>query len=521
VKKFVRDGKVDPRLAIIRTVVEELEAKGIRYCHWKSNEHVLAAVQGDTDLDLLSDKSRQQEVVVVLNQVGFVRYQAAWYVCYPDIEDYLAVDPAGGKLVHIHAHFGLVLGEKLVKSYCLPWMEELLATRRWDEAHGIYCSDPVYELLLLFVRMALKRPLIPFLSTQPSPDAIREYAWSKKRVSLNEVTTLTRRLLGPQTVEPVTKLYQHGLTHAALTQLFAQADPVLSRYRRYGKAQAILVRLFRQGAWYAYRINRKLGLFALPVHRTLPGEGVLVALMGADGCGKSTQTKIIRQRFAAKVDVLHIYMGSGDGPGNFLRLGLDRIRKTLFRLRQQRATHETHSANANRLNPDTKSTSLIFRVGFIIRSLLLGWEKKSKLRQAARARGKGLIVICDRYPQTTIPGYNDGPLLNGYANSKYVILRRLAQWERNCYTLSPAEIPDLVIKLYADSAVLAERRPEMAVETIEQKQAGILAVEFPDLASVIQIDAGQTLPQVTAACMRAIAGQIAEKYLQRKQVGHE
>jgi len=37
-------------LLVIQDLTDRLHRENIRYCHWKSNEHVDAAVQGKTDL---------------------------------------------------------------------------------------------------------------------------------------------------------------------------------------------------------------------------------------------------------------------------------------------------------------------------------------------------------------------------------------------------------------------------------------------------------------------------------------
>ena len=51
-------------------------------------------------------------------------------------------------------------------------------------------------------------------------------------------------------------------------------------------------------------------------------------------------------------------------------------------------------------------------------AVVLAWEKRAKLRRAVRARNRGMIVICDRFPQTQVMGYNDGPLLAPWRESK-------------------------------------------------------------------------------------------------------
>ena len=63
----------------------------------------------------------------------------------------------------------------------------------------------------------------------------------------------------------------------------------------------------------------------------------------------------------------------------------------------------------------------------VLWALALANEKWRKLRRAMLARSRGLIVICDRYPQTQFPGQNDGPLLWPWLSSPSPIRRALAE----------------------------------------------------------------------------------------------
>ncbi|GLL52302.1 hypothetical protein YA5_022810 [Tetragenococcus halophilus] len=40
-------------VAILKSLFNELNAQNIRYIYWRSNEHLEAAINGDTDLDIM------------------------------------------------------------------------------------------------------------------------------------------------------------------------------------------------------------------------------------------------------------------------------------------------------------------------------------------------------------------------------------------------------------------------------------------------------------------------------------
>jgi hypothetical protein len=167
--------------------------------------------------------------------------------------------------------------------------------------------------------------------------------------------------------------------------------------------------------------------------------------LGCDGSGKSTHAKTIAQWLSWKVDVVPIYLGSGDGHNSLLRWPL-KLASNLLR--------KTVAGSASRIgttrlrDPGLKQYQHLMTVSRAIWALALAYEKRIKLRKATRARNRGMIVICDRFPQDQVMGFNDGPLLSHWLNHRSGLLRALARWERIPYRSARLYPPDLVIKLH-------------------------------------------------------------------------
>ena len=89
-------------LQIVSKLNHRLEQENIRYCHWKSNEHVDAAVEGKTDLDVLADRAKKVKLKQVLGEIGFKQFVSVPFLQYVEIEDYVAMDENTGILVHLH-----------------------------------------------------------------------------------------------------------------------------------------------------------------------------------------------------------------------------------------------------------------------------------------------------------------------------------------------------------------------------------------------------------------------------------
>ena len=146
----------------------------------------------------------------------------------------------------------------------------------------------------------------------------------------------------------------------------------------------------------------------------------------------------------------------------------------------------------------------------LARLLSVAREKKNRLRCIEKARNNGVIVICDRYPQTAILTYNDGPKLQILNTSSSTLMRKLAQYEHNCYALANTISPDLVIKLTGDTKVLASRRPEMTLAEITKKQDGIKNIFYGDRTKHVTIDIDQDITAIKGRILSEISKSIKD-----------
>ena len=112
--------RTSPPLGVVTELCRRLHEAGVSYCHWKSNEHLRPGTLGETDLDILVDRESASQVVQMLAETGYKRMAAVPARSYVGIEDYLALDQSSGRLIHLHLHYRLVLGEKFLKGYRVP-----------------------------------------------------------------------------------------------------------------------------------------------------------------------------------------------------------------------------------------------------------------------------------------------------------------------------------------------------------------------------------------------------------------
>jgi thymidylate kinase len=129
-------------------------------------------------------------------------------------------------------------------------------------------------------------------------------------------------------------------------------------------------------------------------------------------------------------------------------------------------------------------------------ALVLSFEKRGKLRQATRARNRGMIVVCDRYPQSQVMGFGDGPLLSHWHNHPWKINRILAQWEATPYRMAELYPPDLVIKLHVTPEIGLQRKADASIEEYKRRVEAVKRLQYPPFTKVVEVDANQIFDNV-------------------------
>lgn len=476
-----------------------LDEAHIPYCHWKSNEHLRAGLNGDTDLDVIVDREHRQEVEQGLHSAGFKRFRTAPFHSHPATEDYLGFDEETGELVHIHLHYRLILGGEL-KQYHVPWADRILETRKRDEETGVYVCDPNVEMVLLLIRYALKLERRDYMrefvgGSYPGRDIRREYDWLQERTDDQQVKRHATDLIGSESVEFVEALLD-GLTiwkFRALREVVIAEFQIYRSFSRTGSwVQRRRRRFLKKFRWY-YRDFARPNLF----RRTIPSGGLIVAFVGPDGSGKSTTSSAISDWLSWKLDVYQLYMGSNDIysiPKRLLNLGWN-IYTGLF---GDPAASNNASSEADSESGDTSSendttesgSSILGRCWDAAYALVVSYEKRKKLKRVWRARNKGAVVITDRFPQNEIMGINDGPLLHEWDDHPSKFRRWLSTCERRPYEWAQRNPPDVVVKLNVDPETSFERDPDANPEVIREKCEILQSLSFGG-AKVIEIDANQ------------------------------
>lgn len=495
-------------LQVIEQLVGNLNAAGIRYCHWKGNEHLGTTLTGQGDLDLLFRREDSLKVSAVFADLGFRNYPAPAWRYSSGVQDFVGFDETSGKIVHLHTYFCLVMGDPQLQEYRLPWEDDLLASAApAAEDIPMPVPGPEAELLVLLVRSCLKtrfrdRFFRAAFKKTLHKDYERNRVWLRERIDESKLKTLSDKWLHPDLWPQVREAVFSPVTPGGILRLRKRVAAELAKFRTYGPLESVVRARFREVAWVFGAINKRYLHRAIPWGRTAGNGGAIICILGADGSGKSTLTSEMIRWLTYKLGAIPIYMGSGDGPGSILRLPLKLLRKVIPARFQRRKTRQGDPANSDKGRKT--GDPLFFRAGLLIWGVVLALEKRGKLFKARTATNRGMIVIVDRYPQAQIFGFNDGPLLQYFATSRFAWIRAVAGWELGVYRLAEQIRPDLVIKLSVTPDVAISRKPDMHCGEIVRRNKAVEALSFPAETRVVTISADLPLAEVIQLAKKAV-----------------
>jgi thymidylate kinase len=486
--------------AALRACLDELGRARVRHCSWKSNDHLLAALAGETDLDLLVDADDAGTFAGVASGRGLKQVDAPPAAAYPAMQHYLGLDQESGRLFHLHLHFRLVLGQRYTKNHHLPVERQLLdSTRR---LYGVPIPAADLELAILVVRALLKyraRDVVKDVLRVRSPgvpDATRaEIAWLRRD---RDLEVIGAGLDAVRSVIPVDIVISFLEVVACDPRSGVEVWRLRTRLRRALRHRQRRGRLptaatYGRALWQ--RRPRWLLGHQVEPRMTLPRGGTTVALIGADGAGKSTVAGELARWLGWKLEARVHYLGSKQpSPSTtWLYLGFRALRRG----------HRAVGSRRGEGSPATRPIAAVRDLTLALHHLAVGRDRRRRLAHARHDARAGRIVIFDRYPLAYLSDRAehrrlDGPQIEAALGPDLSRpARLLAGAERGLYRRFG--LPDHVVLLDVDPLVAIGRKPDHRLDVIRTKSRA--AAELAGLAEaagtpVTRIDADQPLDRV-------------------------
>lgn len=479
-----------------RLLIEAFEREDIGYCYFHSASRAAAATAGQSDLDLLIARVDHDRAVALLQRCGFRHWPDAALRQSPMVESYLAYDRDAGVIVHAHVHFRLLLGPPLSKTHRLPIEDTLVRRSAFQPDIGVRTLAAVDEAMLLALRDCLERSwLDPVAVKRRRADGVKRQNAVAALAGLVDHDSLRQR---------AAEVFDEALAPDIVDCFFAggtsSASSPRRRLRRALRSYRIAnglelrVRALATGVVFLFgHLNRRFLGLPRAARRRAPGGGVIIALVGVDGSGKSTQLAQLRSWLGAEIDVMPCYFGTGDGRPSFLLAPFKMLAPLIARMIRTKPKGASHGKISDR--PPGPVYSLLFSIW----ACAVALDKRRKLILVRRAIARGLVVVTDRYPQNENAAFNDGPLLHRTPSAP----QWLKRFEARVYEMARHTPPDLVIKLHVDQDVVAKREPDMDKSLILARVAWLKELRFAG-AKTVSIDARAPLADVTQSVRDAV-----------------
>jgi thymidylate kinase len=400
------------------------------------------------------------------------------------VRDFYGWDEKSGRLVHVHAHYQLILGNDLSKNYRLPIEKAYLESSTQGDLFRV--PAPEFELVVLVIRMTLKH------STW---DAIfmRHGALSKtERVELDDLAigknlskvdailqslSLSRELFDVcmQSIQPRCPFWTR-------VQAGERLQKALRTCARRPHGRDVLLKFSRR---ISQPIQRRI--FKISPKNRFANGGLFVAIVGGDGAGKTTVIAALHKIFAAKFETEKFHMGKPAWSWTTVLVrGLLKIGTLLHLYPFEGDVYEELAQPHG--------------TPWFLRAVCTARDRYLTYQRARRLSTNGKIVICDRY---SLAGFMqmDGPqCASALANvqEKNRFLQSLADREARYY--EQIHLPDLLIVLKLDPEIAVRRKTEETETSVRARSSEVWRLGW-EKVSGFEVDASRSKEEAFAQVM--------------------
>ena len=467
-------------IPLIRKLCDTLNAQRISYCQWKSNWKLHRWLSGEGDLDLLIDRADAQRFVGLIQGLGFKQAEPSSDRIVPGILNFYGFDQEACKFVHLHVHYQLVIGNDLTKNFHLP-IEQLYLD---SVTHtGIIPLPAVeFELVVFVLRMVLKHSTFESIlrrgfKQRSSISAVeQELQELKSKSDPARVAAILPQVAPGVDLGFFNSCEQSLRTSSSLRSRTAARRELQRRLQTFARrpiSKDALLKLYRG-------VTRTVtkSVFHRPARKKFVNGGLLIAIVGGDGAGKTTALNGLNKWLGKKFVTERFHIGKPPrSPLTLITIVCLRIRRLL----------------ANTVSQSNRASA---SPGYLqlVRWVLAGRDRCRLYTKARRFATNGGIALCDRYPLPQVRWMESANISRMVeAPRQNPLVRRLLKLEAGYYDKIMA--PDLLIVLRLEPEIAVRRKTTESEHHVRSRTQEIWETDW-DGSNAYVINAAQPVDDV-------------------------
>lgn len=384
-----------------------LDNSNISYVSWKNNHEISLALSGESDLDILIFNTTFLDFNEIAHAYGWIEMQNP-IAKFDFISHYFRVNQ-DATISHLHVYFEVITGDSWLKEYNLPLKDFLFMNRIRDHKSEVFVLNDKAQAYIFFIRHLIKSGSFFSRFIYQKDITSYEQEWSRCNISVNDLYGA-----GPIPIDDWIK--DSGLFKTfeqpkySLAYKYRQTLKQYLRYKRYSLVIRRLRSLFRRVLNKLISKNKK----------KFTNGGIIIAISGADGVGKSTMIAGLYNLYSSFLDCKVFALGKPQG--RFLEFA-----RSFIRRRDKSQSTDTYFRHKQSSIKDA------------ILACTLAALRLRKAFIALRRSREGNMVLVDRWPTNSF-GKMDGPKIIN-SESKKGLISVLALLERSIYKrIPPADI---------------------------------------------------------------------------------
>jgi len=462
----------------------------IKYCHWKSNEHLKEGLIGKTDLDLLVDCKDKKKCEENLLKVGFLKFNPQKGSKYKNVEEWIGLDSESGNLIHVHLHYNMITGYKHIKEYKLPWDNYVLNNRVEDKETGVFKASPNIEIVILYTRIALKshEKQISYIKKE----YIKEINYLKSFINDNKVKQACNFMFNKESEVIYGLIKKQTLNKTDLKKLRKSVVVNLANVRQGNKLYSLVKYMYYKLLTKSKIKLNKINNSQFIVRKTpINNKGFSICFIGSDGAGKSTVMNDINKWFLWKIDSKKFYLGSGEQYKSTFKYAEKFYKKFLYKRNNNIKKEEKKEQSKTKNSHNTSKKEKVKAIIFSYELLRISKYKLRTIKKIKKYINNGGIAILDRIPQNQYEGIYDGPKINEkYGDIDSKIIKFLSIKEKKYLNKAIKYEPSVIFKLLLPPEESLKRKPEHNLKDIKIKSKITENLSFK-ASSIYKIDAMQ------------------------------